>query len=66
MAEFLIALNGGFRSSKRIVYFPESDTFDVLNEMDDSYEEGLTEEQLRNETHIVMAIEKGALYKYDS
>jgi hypothetical protein len=36
MAEFFISLNGGLRSSKRIAYFPETNTFDVHNEIDDS------------------------------
>ncbi len=65
MAEFFIVLNFGCRSSKRIVYYPDTNTFDVHNEIDDSYEEDLTEEQLKNETHIVLAIENGAFYKYD-
>lgn len=63
--EFFILINCGMRSSKRIAYFADTNTFDVHNEIDDSYEEDLTEEQLRNETHIVVAIENGALYKYE-
>ena len=43
MAEFFIALNFNRRSSKRIVYYPDTNTFDVHNEIDDSYEEDLTE-----------------------
>ena len=65
MAEFFILLNFGLRSSKRIAYYPDTNTFDVHNEIDDSYEEDLTEEQLRNETHIVLAIENDAFYKYE-
>ena len=65
VADFFIMLNGGLRSSKRVTYFPDTDTYDVLNEIDDSYQEDLTEEQLRNETHIVYAIENGAFYKYN-
>ena len=65
MAEFFILLNFNLRSSKRIAYYPDKNTFDVHNEIDDSYEEDLTEEQLRNETHIVLAIENGAFFKYD-
>lgn len=65
MTEFFIILNFGLRSSKRIVYFPDTNTFDVHNEIDDSYEEDLSEEQLINDTHIGLAIENGALYKYD-
>ena len=65
MSEFYILLNGGLRSSKRIVYYPDSNTYDVHNEIDDSYQEDLTEEELINETHIVYAIEQGALFKYE-
>lgn len=64
-AEFFIFLNGGFRSSKRITYFPNTNTFDIYNEIDDSFEEGLSEDRLKNETHIVIAIENGAFYMYD-
>jgi hypothetical protein len=65
MSEFYILLNGGFRSSKRIIYYPDTNTFDVHNEIDDSYQEDLTEEELKSETHIVVAIENGALFRYD-
>lgn len=65
MTEFFIALNFGCKSSKRVVYYPDTDTYDVHNEIDDSYQEDLTEEQLRNETHIIYAIENGAFYKYN-
>ncbi len=65
MTEFFILLNYNLRSSKRIAYFPDTNTFDVHNEIDDSYEDDLTEEQLRNEKHIVLAIERGAFFKYD-
>ena len=65
MVEFFILLNFGLRSSKRIAYYPDTNTFDVHNEIDDSWEEDLTEEQLINETHIGLAIENGAFFKYD-
>ena len=65
MAEFFILLNFGLRSSKRITYYPDTNTFDVNNEIDDSWEEDLTEEQLINETHIVLAIKNGAFFKYE-
>jgi hypothetical protein len=65
MAAFFIQLNFGLRSSKRITYFPDTNTFDIYNEIDDSWKENLNEEQLRNETHIVLAIENGALFKYE-
>jgi hypothetical protein len=59
-----ITLNFGLRSSKRIVYFPDTDTFDVHNEIDDSWQEDLAASELANETLIVEAIEKQAFYKY--
>ena len=65
MTEFFIALNFGCRSSKRIVYYPDTNKFDVHNENDNSYEEDLTEEQLINESHISLAIENGAFFKYE-
>lgn len=65
MAEFFIMLNFGLRSSKRITYFPDTNTFDIHNEIDDSFEEDLTEEQLINETHIGIAMKRGAFFKYD-
>ena len=65
MDEFFISLNGGLRSSKRIAYFPETNTFAVHNEIDDSFEDDLTEQQLENETHIVLALKNGAFYKYE-
>jgi len=64
-ADFFIALNFSLRSSKRILYEVETQTFSVINEIDYSYQDDLTEEQLANETLIVEAINKGALFKYD-
>jgi hypothetical protein len=63
--EFFIVLNFGTRTSKRIRYDSDENRFDIYNEIDDSYQDDLTEEQLTNETHIVLAINQGALYKYD-
>ena len=40
-------------------------TFDVHNEIDDSDQENINEEQLETETMIVEAIEKGALFLYE-
>ena len=64
-ADFFITLNHGAKSSKRILFNKDTETFDVINEIDYSYQDDLTEVQLANETFIVEAIEKGALYKYD-
>ena len=64
IAEFFIALNFNLRSSKRIVYFPDTDTFDIHNEIDDSWQEDLPTSELAKQTLIVEAIEKQAFYKY--
>jgi len=64
IAEFFILLNFGARSSKRIVYFPDTDTFDINNEIDNSWQEDLPASELANETLIVEAIEKNAFYEY--
>ena len=57
-----ILLNGGLRSSKHIRYFPDDNSFYVLNLIDDSEQE-LTESQLLDSkyTNIAEAMEKGAL-----
>ena len=63
--EFFILLAGGLlRSSKRILYFPDTNTFDIINEIDDSEQEDLDEVQLRTDTNIIEAIEKGAFFQY--
>ncbi|HEY5405799.1 MAG TPA: hypothetical protein VIJ92_01880 [Ginsengibacter sp.] len=64
-SDFFITLNFNLRSSKRILYDEESETFSVINEIDDSYQDDLSETQLADETLIVEAINKGALFKYD-
>ena len=53
-----------FRSSKRILYDPSENTFSIHNEIDDSYIDDLTEDQLKSETMIIEAIEKKALFLY--
>ena len=63
--DFFVLLNYGLKSSKKISYNPATKTFDVHNEIDDSYQEDLTEDQLKEHTHIIDAIEKRALFKYD-
>jgi len=64
MLECFILLNGNLRSSKQITYHPVIDRFDVLNEIDDTFQENLTETELELDTNIIEAIDKGALYKY--
>jgi hypothetical protein len=57
-----ILLNGGLRSSKHIRYYPNDNSFFVLNLIDDSEQE-LTESQILDSayTNIGEAMEKGAL-----
>ena len=57
-----ILLNGGLRSSKHIRYYPDDNSFYVLNLIDDSEQE-LTESQILDKayTNIGEAMEKGAL-----
>ncbi|MHC4759160.1 MAG: hypothetical protein ACYTE8_10930 [Planctomycetota bacterium] len=57
-----ILLNGGLRSSKHIRYYPDDNSFYVLNLIDDSEQE-LTESQILDSayTNIGEAMEKGAL-----
>jgi len=57
-----ILLNGGLRSSKHIRYYPDDNSFYVLNLIDDSEQE-LTEAQIldRSYTNIGEAMRKGAL-----
>lgn len=62
---FCILLAGGIaKSSKQILYHPRFKTFDVVNEIDFSFQDDLTEQQLDDETNIVSAIRAGALYMY--
>lgn len=62
--ECFILLQGLFRSSKRVLYDQKENTFSVHNEIDDSYQDDLTEEQLKTDTMIIEAIEKKALFLY--
>ena len=57
-----ILLNGGLRSSKYIRYYPDDNSFYVLNLIDDSEQE-LTETQILDSayTNIGEAMKKGAL-----
>ncbi|HET6992287.1 MAG TPA: hypothetical protein VFJ43_13220 [Bacteroidia bacterium] len=63
--DLFILLGRGFaRSSKQISYDPEYKVFSVVNEIDFSFQDDLTDEDLESQTHIVEAIEKGVFYKY--
>ena len=62
--EFVMRLNGGFRSTKRIQYYKELDSWYITHEIDDSeVEYGSTEELIENEPKIVKAINNNAFYK---
>lgn len=61
--ECFIALNGGLRSSKVIWYDGES-LWSVMHEIDGTEEDDLTLEQLKINTNIIDALEKGGLYAY--
>jgi hypothetical protein len=65
-ADFYIALNFGLKSSKTITYIPESNTFEIINDIDCSFDV-LTEEQLfdRSYTNIGHALENNALFAYE-
>lgn len=65
-ADFYIALNGGLRSSKAITYVPENNTFEIINEIDFSFDI-LTEEQLfdRSYTNVGYALENNALFLHE-
>jgi len=59
-----ISLAGGIaRSSKQIHYDYDDKLFEIINEIDGSFEE-LSEEELKNNTNIYDAIEGGAFYQY--
>ena len=60
--ECFILLNGGLRSSKHIRYYPDDNSFYVLNLIDDSEQE-LTESQILDSAYsnIGEAMKKGAL-----
>lgn len=62
-AEFFIVLGGGIcHSSKRIRYYTETKVFDIHNEIDDTWQENITEEDLHKYTMIPEAIEKNAFF----
>lgn len=61
--EFYILLNYGVRSSKRIEWDEPSQSFCIVNEIDDTHQD-LTEQELATKTNIVKAIERRAFFKY--
>lgn len=63
--DFFILLNFGMRSSKNVSYDSSTDTFYILNEIDDTEQE-LNSETIMDEeyTNIGKAIKYGAFYAY--
>ena len=63
--DFFIQLNFGFRSSKNISYNKDTDTFYILNEIDDTEQE-LNSQTIMDEdyTNIGKAITFGTFYAY--
>ncbi len=62
--DFRISLAGGIAySSKRILYDSNDNTFSVINEIDESFQDNLSENELRNTTMIVEAIEKKSFFQ---
>lgn len=59
--DFVVALNFGGRSSKMIWYWKSSNTFQICNEIDWTYEEDLTEEEFMK-TITGEALAAGALW----
>lgn len=60
-----VSLAGGLiKSSKQIWYYPESNTYDVHNDIDDTDFEEIDLPTLTRETNIIEALDKGALYAY--
>ncbi len=62
-AEFFIILAGGLcRSWKQIHYDGFSERFDILNEIDDTWQNKLSEKQLHSKTIIPKAIENYSMF----
>jgi hypothetical protein len=61
--ECFIALRGNARSSKRISYDSEAEIFEILNEIDGTFQE-LNEMELFSLSNIGYAIKNGAFYQY--
>ena len=63
--DFFIQLNFGIRSSKNISYNKDTDTFYILNEIDDTKQE-LNSQTIMDEdyTNIGKAITLGSFYAY--
>ena len=63
MIDCFIMFNGGLRSSKQIEYDIDRDEWYIFNEIDGE-EQYLNTKDLEEETNIIEALSKGALYLY--
>jgi hypothetical protein len=64
--EFFLRLNHFCRSSKTIQYFNDSDSWYILNHIDDSVSEyESTKELIENEPLIIKAMANNAFFKND-
>ncbi len=62
MQHFYVILAGGLaRSGKRILYHRDSDTFDIVHEIDESHEELSSLELLKNQ-FFIRALENNCLF----
>lgn len=62
-AEFYIIFAGGLcRSSKEIHYDTQTKKFEIYNEIDETWQRGITEKSLYKKTIIPEAIEKGTMF----
>lgn len=61
--EVFLLLNFGLRSSKDLSYNKETDTWSIFNYIDDT-SQTLKTEELSDNTNIIEALEKKALYQY--
>jgi hypothetical protein len=60
--DVFIRLNGGLRSSKTIWYNINTGLWSVSHDIDDTFDEDITDEELNELTNIVEAINLKALY----
>jgi uncharacterized protein YfeS len=61
-ADFVLLIAGGLaRSSKRIIYYHNTDEFYIINEIDESFQE-VGSKDLHSETNLIAGIDSGCLY----
>lgn len=63
--EFFLFLAGIARSYKRIRFYPETDTFWIIHEIDDDADEEVRTEDLATTTNFIKHIESGTFIYCD-